>query len=104
MPPWAWLAERVEGDLALAGEGRWEELARSLADRPAVLATIPDATPADRPWVERVHAAHTQVVAALALGRERAGREFATLRRGRQAMTGYVNSRGELRASFDRAG
>jgi hypothetical protein len=101
---WSALAEVVEGDLALARDGRWDELSASLADRPALLRGIPDATAADLPLLERVATAHGHVANELALAREGAARELGAVRRGRGAMTGYAAVSGPARRRFDAAG
>jgi hypothetical protein len=97
MSDWRTLLRVVEADLALAEEGRWDELAASLAARPALLRAVPDATPADRPVVELVARAHQRVVAELALAREQTGRELVAVHRGRGAMNGYRSAAGGRR-------
>jgi hypothetical protein len=84
------LADLAAAELALAREGRVEELAAAQASRTALVAGLPATPPASaRPALQRAGALQAELVSTLAAGRDAAGRELNHLRRGRGAVRAY---------------
>ena len=90
MAPWQDLLARAERELALAREGRWEELAEAGAERARLAASLPAAPASARPLLERLALAQEQLTALLTDARAETARELGTLRRGRGAVRGYA--------------
>ena len=89
MDPWQDLLARAERELALAREGRWEELAAAGAERTRVAAALPAPVPAVGPLLERLALVQDQLTALLEAARAETARELGTLSRGRGAVRGY---------------
>jgi hypothetical protein len=87
---WEQLVARAERELALAREGRWEELAAAGAERARLAAALPAPAPALRPLLERLAAAQDELTALLTAARADTARELGALRRGRGAVRGYA--------------
>ena len=90
MNPWQDLLGRAERELALAREGRWEELAEAGAERTRAAAALPAPTPAVRPLLERLAVVQEAIASLLVDARAETARELATLSRGRGAVRGYA--------------
>jgi hypothetical protein len=88
--PWQDLLARAERELALAGEGRWEELAEAGAERVRLGADLPAPAPALRPLLERLALVQEQIASLLTAARAQTARELAALDRGRGAVRGYA--------------
>jgi hypothetical protein len=89
MSSWLDLLARAERELALAREGRWDELAEAGAERTRLAAALPAPARAVRPLLERLALVQEQLTALLAAARAETARELATLDRGRGAVRGY---------------
>ena len=90
MDPWQDLLARAEGELALAREGRWEELAAAGAERARLAAVMPAPPSQARPLLERLALVQEQLTALLTAARAETARELGTLSRGRGAVRGYA--------------
>ena len=90
MDPWQDLLARAERELALAREGRWEELAAAGAERTRLAAALPAPAAPVRPLLERLALVQEQLTALLTAARAQTARELGTLRRGRGAVRGYA--------------
>ena len=91
MGPWQDLLARAERELALAREGRWEELAVAGAERTRLAAAaLPAPVPAVRPLLERLALVQDQLTELLTAARADTARELGTLNRGRGAVRGYA--------------
>ena len=90
MNPWQDLLARAERELALARDGRWEELAEAGAERTRAAAALPAPVPAVRPLLERLALVQEQLTALLTAARAETARELGTLSRGRGAVRGYA--------------
>jgi hypothetical protein len=88
--PWQDLLGRAERELALAHEGRWEELATAGAERARLAAGLPAPPPAARPLLERAALVQAELTALLVSARAQTARELGTLSRGRGAVRGYA--------------
>jgi hypothetical protein len=88
--PWQELLAGAERELALAREGRWEELAAAGAERTRLAAAMPAPAPAARPVLERLALVQEQLTALLAAARAETARELGRLSRGRGAVRGYA--------------
>jgi hypothetical protein len=89
---WEELLAGAEHELALAREGRWEELAAAGAARTRLAAAMPPPVPAVRPLLERLALVQEQLTALLAAARAETARELGLLRRGRGAVRGYASA------------
>jgi hypothetical protein len=87
--PWQELLAGAERELALAREGRWEELAAAGAERNRVAAAMPAPVPAVRGILERLALVQEQLTALTNAARAETARELGTLNRGRGAVRGY---------------
>lgn len=92
MDPWQDLLARAEGELALARDGRWEELALAGAERTRLAAALPAPAPAARPVLERLALVQEQLTALLTAARAETARELGALDRGRGAVRGYASA------------
>ena len=90
LDPWQDLLARAEREHALAGEGRWEELAEAGAERVRLAAALPAPALAVRPLLERLVLVQEQLASLLAAGRAQTARELGALSRGRGAVRGYA--------------
>jgi hypothetical protein len=90
MDPWQDLLARAERELALAREGRWEELAAAGAERTRIAATLPAPVPAVLPLLERLALVQDQLTALLGAARAETARELGSLSRSRGAVRGYA--------------
>jgi len=90
MDAWQDLLARAEGELALAREGRWDELAAAGAERARLAAALPAPAPQARPLLERLALVQQQLTALLTAARAETARELGTLSRGRGAVRGYA--------------
>jgi hypothetical protein len=90
--PWQDLLARAERELALAAEGRWEELAEASDERARVAMTLPPPSPVARPLLERLAAVQDELTAAIVAARAETARELASLSHGRGAVRGYASS------------
>jgi hypothetical protein len=88
--PWAALADLAERELALARDGRWEELAACSDERVRRAAVLPAPPPQARAELDRLVACQEALVALLASARALTARELGALRRGRGAARGYA--------------
>ena len=104
MDPWQDLLARAEGELALAREGRWEELAAAGAERARRAAALPAPAPQARPVLERLALVQQQLTAQLTAARAQTARELGTLSRGRGAVRGYAAAAGGPGGWVDEAG
>lgn len=92
MNPWQHLLARAEGELALAREGRWEELAAAGAERTRLAAALPAPAPALRPVLERLALVQDELTSLLTAARAQTARELGALDRGRGAVRGYAQA------------
>ena len=90
MNPWQDLLARAERELALAREGRWEELAAAGAERSRIATALPAPTAAVRPLLGRLALVQDQLTALLTDARADTARELGALSRGRGAVRGYA--------------
>jgi hypothetical protein len=88
--PWQDLLAHAERELALAREGRWEELAGAGAERTRLAATLPAPVPAVRPLLERLALVQDELTTLLTAARADTARELGALIRGRSAVRGYA--------------
>lgn len=86
------LLARAEGELALAAQGRWDELVQAGAERAGIAATLPPAPAAARPVLERLAAVQHELTAIIAAARADTLRELKGIRRGRGAVRGYAGA------------
>ena len=94
--PWAALADLAEAELALAREGRWDELAACSEERVRRAATL-GAPPAEaRPELSRLASLQDALLAVVATSRAATVQELARLRRSRGAARGYAVSTGHV--------
>jgi hypothetical protein len=94
--PWAALADLAETELALAREGRWDEVAACSDERVRLTAAL-GAPPAEaRAELSRLSALQDALLALVAVSRAAAVQELARLRRGRGATRGYAASTGQV--------
>jgi hypothetical protein len=84
------LLARAEGELALACEGRWDELVQAGAELAGIAASLPPAPPAARPVLERLVAVQRELGARILAARADTLRELEGIRRGRGAVRGYA--------------
>jgi hypothetical protein len=89
---WQDLLARAERELALAAEGRWEELAEAGAERVRLAVTLPPPSPEARPLLERLSEVQDELTAALVAARAETARELGALDRGRGAVRGYASA------------
>lgn len=90
--PWAALADLAETELALAREGRWQELAACSDERVRRAAAL-GAPPAEaRAELHRLAALQDALLALVATSRTATMQELARLRRGRGAAHGYASA------------
>jgi hypothetical protein len=88
--PWAALADLAEAELALAREGRWDEVATCSDERVRRAAEL-GAPPAEaRAELTRLAAVQDALLALVAVSRAAAVQELARLRRGRTTTRGYA--------------
>lgn len=90
MNPWQDLLDRAERELALARDGRWEELAEAGAERTRIAEALPAPTLAVLPLLERLALVQDAIASLLAGARAETARELSTLSRGRGAVRGYA--------------
>ena len=89
-PGWLGLVALAECELALARDGRWDELAAAAAERAGLTAGLPSPPPpAAREALERLRALQAELVATIARARGETLRELTELGRGRGAVRGY---------------
>jgi hypothetical protein len=98
------LLARAEGELALACEGRWDELVRAGAERAGVAAALPPAPPAARPLLERLAAVQRELTAKILAARAETLRELKGVRRGQGAVRGYAGGAAARGGWVDEAG
>ena len=104
MGPWQDLLARAEHELALAREGRWEELAEAGAERVRLSAALPAPSPAVGPLLERALRLQAQIDQLLSVARAHTARELGALHRGRGAVRGYAAAAGGPGGWVDEAG
>jgi hypothetical protein len=92
MNPWMHAVELAERELALVRAGEWDLVAEVSAERGAHFASLPQATEAVRPLLERLAALEAALVETLGAARTATVRELGSLRRGRGAMRGYAGA------------
>lgn len=92
MTPWEHLADLAEAEVALAREGRWEELPAALEARAAASQALGPAPADAREALTRLAAAHGRLLAMLATGRADTAAELARMRKGRSAVRGYAGA------------
>jgi hypothetical protein len=89
--PYRQLIELIERDLSLAGEGRYEELAASGAERQALLSTLPSTPSASaRDLLERASLIQKRLNIELLRGRDELLAAAGLVERGRQTARGYT--------------
>lgn len=94
--PWAALADLAEAELALAREGRWEELAACSDERVRRAAAL-GAPPAEaRAELSRLAALQDALLAVVATSRAAVVQELGRLRRNRGAARGYAVAAGQV--------
>lgn len=84
--------ELAERELALVRAGEWDLVAEVSAERVRHTASLPGATEAARPLLERLVALEAALVQTLQAARTSTVRELGALRRGRGAMRGYAGA------------
>jgi hypothetical protein len=94
MNPWLEAVELAERELALVRAGEWDLVAEVSDERARHTATLPAATEAVRPVLERLAALEANLVETLQAARTATARELGSLRRGRGAMRGYAGASG----------
>jgi hypothetical protein len=100
--PWAAIADLAETELALAREGRWDELAACSDERVRRAAAL-GAPPAEAaPELRRLSVLQDALLALLATSRAATVQDMARLRRRRGAARGYAASTGQLATSGGR--
>ncbi len=92
--PYDALLELIERELELAGEGRFEELARVSQASAALVASLPETPPASaREPLERAALIQRRLTIELLRGRETVLLALAEIERGRRAARGYAPPR-----------
>jgi Flagellar protein FliT len=86
---WVHAVELAERELALVHAGEWDLVAELSDERARHTASLPQATEAVRPVLERLAALEATLVETLQAARTATVRELGELRRGRGAMRGY---------------
>jgi hypothetical protein len=94
MNPWVQAVELAERELALVRAGEWDLVAEVSDERARHTASLPQATEALRPLLERLAALEANLVETLQGARTATVRELGSLRRGRGAMRGYAGAAG----------
>jgi hypothetical protein len=94
--PWAALADLAEAELALAREGRWEELAACSDERVRLAAVLGPPPLQARAELTRLAALQDALLAVVATSRAAAVQELGRLRRSRGAARGYAASTGQV--------
>jgi hypothetical protein len=92
--PWAALADLAETELALAREGRWDELAACSDERMRRAAELGAPPTEARAELTRLAALQDALLALVATSRAAAVQELARLRRSRGAARGYAAATG----------
>jgi Flagellar protein FliT len=92
MNPWVHAVELAERELALVRAGEWDLVAEVSDERARHTASLPQATEALRPLLERLAALEAALVETLHAARAATVRELGSLRRGRGAMRGYAGA------------
>jgi hypothetical protein len=94
--PWAVLADLAEAELALAREGRWDEVAICSDERVRQAARLGEPPAEARGELTRLAAVQDALLALVAVSRAAAVQELARLRRGRGATRGYAAATGSV--------
>src|SRR5689334_21242310 len=94
MDPWAELVALAERELALANDGRWQELAELSTERLRRSHALGQAPESARPALERLAELQPQIHAAVAAARAFTQSDLGRLRRGQAAVRGYGASLG----------
>lgn len=92
MTAWLHAVELAERELALVRAGEWDLVAELSPERARHTASLPKATAAVRPVLERLAALEAALVEALQAARTATVHELGSLRRGRGAMRGYAGA------------
>ena len=100
MNAWIRAVELAERELTLVRAGEWDLVAQVSDERARHTATLPQATEAVRPVLERLAALEAALVETLQAARTGAVRELGSLRRGRGAMRGYAGTAGSSAGGF----
>jgi len=90
MDPWDDLLARAQDEVRLAGEGRWEELAASTAERVRLADALGPAPRSARVALEELAVVQQELTMLIVQERDRTGRELAGLGNGRGAVAGYA--------------
>jgi hypothetical protein len=88
--PWAELADLAEAELALARQGRWEELAACADERVRRAAELGPPPEQARAELQRLAALQDALLALVASARSATLHELGTLRRRRATARGYA--------------
>jgi hypothetical protein len=92
--PYEALADQIEHELQLAGEGSFAELVQAQSAGAELIATLPDEPPASAGEVlKRASILHKRLEVELLRGREALLLELATLERARRTARGYAPPR-----------
>jgi hypothetical protein len=94
--PWAALADLAEAELALAREGRWDDVAMCSDERVRRAAALGAPPAAARGELTRLAAVQDALLAVVAVSRAAAVQELARLRRGRTTTRGYAAAAGPV--------
>ena len=86
MTAWADAVALAERELALVRAGEWDLVAEVSDERTRLTASLPQATEALRPLLERLAALEAALVETLQAARETTVRELGSLRRGRETV------------------
>jgi hypothetical protein len=92
--PYERLADSFERELELVGEGRLDEVAQLVADRDALIATLPATPPASaRPALERAQLMSTRVMIEIVRRRDAVLADLGRVAQGDRTARGYAPKR-----------
>ena len=100
--PWAAIADLAETELALAREGRWDELAAYSDERVRRAAALGAPPVEARAELTRLAALQDALLAVVATSRAGVVQELGRLRRNRGAARGYAVATGQVATSGGR--
>jgi hypothetical protein len=92
MDAWSLLLARANAERELAAQGRWDELADSVAERVRLAATLGPAPRSARLVLEALAVVQQELTTTLVRARTETARELAGLNTGRGAVAGYVTA------------
>jgi hypothetical protein len=90
MDPWDDMLARAQDEVRLAGDGRWDELAASTAERVRIADALGPAPRSARLALEALAVVQQELTGILVRERDRTAHELGNLGAGRGAVAGYA--------------